>query len=125
MKEEMEIGEQQAEVVDKVSDDAPMTKGNKAMLLLILFAEFFWFMADNGIGTFMGNYTIYYLGAESGSNMINTIIGGVGSVLGFALGGIIASKIGRKWTVVGGLGVIPSISPTPFTIKGYKLTASQ
>ena len=105
MKEEMEIGEQQAEVVDKVSDDAPMTKGNKAMLLLILFAEFFWFMADNGIGTFMGNYTIYYLGAESGSNMINTIIGGVGSVLGFALGGIIASKIGRKWTVVGGLGV--------------------
>ena len=105
MKEEMEIGEQQAEVVDKVSDDAPMTKGNKAMLLLILFAEFFWFMADNGIGTFMGNYTIYYLGAESGSNMINTIIGGFGSVLGFAFGGIIASKIGRKWTVVGGLGV--------------------
>ena len=35
--------------------------------------------------------------------MINTIAGGVGSVLGFALGGIIAGKIGRKWTVSGGL----------------------
>jgi MFS family permease len=35
--------------------------------------------------------------------MINTIVGGVGSVIGFAIGGIISSKIGRKWTVVGGL----------------------
>lgn len=105
IKEEMELGENQAEVVDKVNDDLPMTRANKTMLLLILFAEFFWFMAENGIGTFMGNYTIYYLGAESGSNMVNTIVGGVGSVLGFALGGYIASKIGRKWTVVGGLGI--------------------
>ena len=105
MKEEMEIGEKQAEVIDCVNDDAPMTKANKRMLILILFAEFFWFMSENGIGTFMGNYTIYYLGADSGSNMVNTIIGGVGSVLGFALGGYIAAKIGRKWTVIGGLGI--------------------
>ena len=58
---------------------------------------------SNGISTFMGNYTIYYLGASSRSNMINTIVGGVGSVIGFAIGGIIASKIGRKWTVISGL----------------------
>ena len=32
-----------------------------------------------------------------------TIVGGVGSVLGFALGGFIAQKIGRKWTIVSGL----------------------
>ena len=104
MKEEMKQGEEEAEVVDKVEEEGPMTKSNKIMLLLILGAEFFWFMADNGIGTFMGNYTIYYLGASTSSNMINTIVGGVGSVIGFAIGGIIASKIGRKWTVVTGLG---------------------
>ena len=69
-----------------------MSKANKAMLFLILGAEFFWFMADNGIGTFMGNYTIYYLGASTRSNMINTIVGGVGSVIGFAIGGFIADK---------------------------------
>ncbi|MBO4703479.1 MAG: MFS transporter, partial [Bacilli bacterium] len=34
-----------------------------------------------------------------------TIVGGVASVAGFALGGIIASKIGRKWTLFGGLGL--------------------
>ena len=105
VKDEMARGELEAEVVDAVSEDKPMTKANRIMLILILAAEFFWFMADNGIGTFMGNYTVYYLGAESSSNMVNTILGGVGSVAGFAVGGIIASKIGRKWTLLGGLGL--------------------
>ena len=73
VKDEMARGELEAEVVDKVSEDKPMSKANKIMLILILGAEFFWFMADNGIGTFMGNYAVYYLGAESSSNMINTI----------------------------------------------------
>ena len=105
MKDEMARGELEAEVVDKVSEDKPMTKANRIMLILILAAEFFWFMADNGIGTFMGNYTVYFLGAETSSNMINTILGGVGSVIGFAIGGMIASKIGRKYTVISGLGL--------------------
>ena len=112
MKDEMARGELEAEVVDKVSEDKPMSRSNRIMLILILAAEFFWFMADNGIATFMGNYTVYFLGAETSSNMINTIVGGIGSVIGFAIGGIIASKIGRKYTVVSGLGL---------TVLGYVL----
>ena len=103
MKDELKRGEEYAEITDKVDDDKPMTKANKIMLILILVAEFFWFMADNGIGTFMSNYTIYHLGGSTQGTMINTIVGGVGSVIGFALGGIIAGKIGRKWTVFSGL----------------------
>ena len=105
LKEEMEQGEEDAEVVDKVTEDAPLSKANRTMLLLILGAEFFWFMADNGISTFMVNYTIYLLHGSTASAMVNTIVGGVGSVLGFAIGGIIASKIGRKWTLFSGLGL--------------------
>ena len=101
--EDMRRGEESTETVDKVEEDKPMTKANLRMLWLILIAEFFWFMADNGIATFMTNYAIYYLKTSSASSMINVIVGGVGSVVGFAIGGIIASKIGRKWTVVGGL----------------------
>ena len=101
--EDMRKGDELAETVDKVEDNKPMTRGNFVMLMMILVAEFFWFMADNGIATFMTNYTIYYLGAESGSSMINTIVGGVGSVLGFAIGGFIAGKIGRKYSIVCGL----------------------
>ena len=101
--EDMRRGEEMAETVDEVKEEAPMSKANLRMLIFILAAEFFWFMADNGIATFMTNYAIYYLKTSSGSSMINTIVGGVGSVIGFAIGGIIAGKIGRKWTVVGGL----------------------
>ena len=101
--EDMRRGEEEAETVDAVSEGKPMTKGNLRMLWFILAAEFFWFMADNGIATFMTNYALYYLKTSTASSMINTIVGGVGSVVGFAIGGIIAAKIGRKWTVVGGL----------------------
>ena len=103
--DELRRGEEMSATEDKVDDDKPMTRANKIMLFLILGAEFFWFMADNGIGTFMSNYTIYYLEASTASNMVNTIMGGVGSVLGFAIGGFIAQKIGRKWTIFGGLGL--------------------
>lgn len=103
--DDIKLGEALSETADKIDDDKPMTKANKMMLIFILIAEFFWFMADNGIGTFMGNFTQYYLQAASSSNMINIIVGGVGSVLGFGLGGMIAGKIGRKWTVIGGLGL--------------------
>ena len=105
MKDELIRGEAVSETADKVDDDKPLSKANKIMLFLILGAEFFWFMADNGISTFLNNYVIYGTHSESTSTMILTILGGVGSVAGFAVGGIIASKIGRKWTLFGGLGL--------------------
>lgn len=75
------------------------------MLLAILAAEFLWFMADNAIGTYIGNYVIYYLNSASSATMLLTIIGGVASIAGFATAGIIADKIGRKWTITCGLAI--------------------
>ena len=105
VKDEMARGELVSETVDKVDDDKPMSKANRRMLWFILGAEFFWFMADNGISTFLNNYVVFGTHSSSTSTLILTIVGGVGSVIGFALGGIIASKIGRKWTLFGGLGL--------------------
>ena len=105
VREDMERGELVSETIDKVDDDKPMSKANKIMLWLILGAEFFWFMADNGISTFLNNYVVYGTGSSSTDTLILTIVMGVGSVAGFAVGGILASKLGRKWTLVGGLGL--------------------
>ncbi len=119
LKPELELGEKLKEVDGSIADDnQKLSKTNLIMLILILVSEFFWFMADNGIGTFMNNYTIYHLGASSASNMINVIVGGVGSVIGFAIGGIIASKIGRKWTVVGGL-ILTTLSLLLWTVCSF------
>lgn len=103
LKDEMEEGEKLAAIETPIDDDKPMSKANKRMLLAILGAEFLWFMADNAVGTYIGNYVIYYLQSSSGKTMILTILGGVASVAGFATAGMIADKVGRKWTISSGL----------------------
>ena len=105
VKDDLARGEELSEAADKIApdDEKPLSRANKIMLWLILGAEFFWFMADNGVSTFLNNYIIYGLNASSVSTSMLTIIGGVGSVIGFIVGGIIAEKISRKRTVVCGL----------------------
>ena len=105
IKDEMAEGERLAAIETPVDDDKPMSPANRKMLLAILAAEFLWFMSDNAIGTYIGNYVIYYLQSVSSATMILTIIGGVASVAGFATAGGIADKIGRKWTISLGLAV--------------------
>ena len=103
LKDELELGEQLAAVATPIDDDKPMSRENKAMLLAILGAEFLWFMSDNALGTYVGNYVIYYLKSVSSATMYLTILGGLASVIGFAIAGGIAEKIGRKWTISTGL----------------------
>ena len=103
MREEMAEGERLAAIEDPVTDEGPMSPANRRMLLAILGAEFLWFMSDNAIVTYLGNYVIYYLNASSGATMILTLGGGLASAVGFLVAGGIAEKIGRKWTVCSGL----------------------
>ena len=105
LKDELERGEQLAAVATPIDDDKPMSKENRNMLLAILGAEFLWFMSDNALGTYVGNYVIYYLNSASSATMILTILGGLASVIGFAIAGGIADKIGRKWTISAGLSI--------------------
>jgi len=105
LKDELLEGEKEAAVETPIEDDQPMSKANKRMLLAILAAELLWFMSDNAIGTYIGNYIIYYMNASSSNTMILTIVGGLASVLGFATAGSIAEKIGRKMTITAGLGI--------------------
>ena len=95
MAEELALGEEMAAVETPIDDDKPMSKANKRMLLAILGAEFLWFMSDNALGTYIGNYVIYYLNSVSSATMILTILGGLASVIGFATAGSIAEKIGQ------------------------------
>ncbi len=103
LKEEMDEGEKLAAVEQPVDDDKPMPASNKRMLLAILCAEFFWFMADNAIGTYIANYVIYHMKSASSNTGTLIILGGLGSVIGFATAGYIADKVGRKWTISSGL----------------------
>ncbi len=103
IKDELAEGERLAAIAEPATDEGPMPRANRQMLLAILGAEFLWFMSDNAIGTYIGNYVIYYLRASSGATMILTLGGGLASAVGFLVAGGIAEQIGRKWTVSSGL----------------------
>ncbi len=103
LRDEMEEGERYAEVADKVEEDKPLTASNKRMLILILVAEVFWFMASNGVSTFQTNYITIALEREFNMSIYVTLVSGVCSVVGFLTAGLIADKIGRKWTLMTGL----------------------
>jgi len=103
MRDEMEEGERLAAIEDPITDEGPMSPANRRMLLAILGAEFLWFMSDNAIGTYIGNYVIYHLQSSSGATMLLTLGGGLASAVGFLIAGTVAEKIGRKWTVCSGL----------------------
>ena len=103
IKDELEEGERQAAIADPVDDDKPMSKANRIMLFAILGAEFLWFMSDNALGTYLNNYVFYAMGSATSNTSMMVILGGVASVVGFATAGIIADKIGRKWTISTGL----------------------
>ncbi len=105
LKEELALGERLAAVETPVDDDKPMSRANRRMLFAILGAEFLWFMSDNALGTYIGNYVIYHLQAASSATMLLTILGGLASVIGFAIAGGIAERIGRKWTISAGLAI--------------------
>ena len=124
MKEQMAEGERLAAIATPVDDDKPMSKANKTMLLAILGAEFLWFMSDNAIGTYIGNYVIYYLNSVSSATMVLTIAGGLASVIGFAIAGGIADRIGRKWTISCGLGITFVALVIMCTVAPTRVTAA-
>lgn len=103
IKDQMEEGERLAAIETPIDDNKPMSKANRNMLFAILGAEFLWFMADNAISTYTSNYVIYHLNSVSYNGTFLTIAGGFFSVVGFAIAGMIADKIGRKWTISSGL----------------------
>ena len=105
LKDELALGESLAAVETPIDDEKPMSKANRTMLIAILGAEFLWFMSDNALGTYIGNYVIYHLQSVSSATMILTILGGLASVIGFAIAGGIADRIGRKWTISTGLAI--------------------
>ncbi len=101
--DELALGEELSEIKATSSSNEKMSKKNKHMLFAILAAEFLWFMGDNALNTYLGNFVIYYLRSSSAKTMLLIISNGAGSMIGFCLGGHIADKAGKRNTIFMGL----------------------
>lgn len=101
--EEIRRGDSMGESAEQVTESGKLSKRNLMNLILILIAEVFWFMSLNAVETFQTNYCMFWLNTSSAGGAIMTIISGAASVVGFLVAGIIADKIGRKWTIFIGI----------------------
>ena len=94
------------ESAEAITTTEKMSKSNIRNLALILVAEVFWFMSLNAIETFQTNYFMFYLDTSSSGGAAMTLLSGAASVAGFLIAGVIADKLGRKWTIFIGICVV-------------------
>jgi MFS family permease len=75
----------------------------KRSLIFILISIFLWFMAYNAVTTAFSKYAQSFLGIAGGGFASNQLIATVAAVIAFIPVGFLASKIGRRKTILMGL----------------------
>lgn len=105
VKEEMELGEKLAQTEEEITEDKPLSKKDKTNLILLIISVFFWFFGFNAIESFG---SIYANNVFNNSSIWGTvvIVLTICSLISFLPAGILSDKIGRKTTVLIGLGLI-------------------
>lgn len=78
----------------------------RASLLFLLIAVFMWYMAYGCIETNFSRYAIKILGMEDADKAIPMLVAMVAAFLCFFPLGLLSSKIGRKKTVIAGVGTL-------------------
>ncbi len=93
----------QEEEVIKEEQTQKLDKDVKRSLIFILMSISLWFMANNAVQTAYSRYAVNVWGLEGGTFADSLLIATIASILSYIPVGIIASKIGRKKTIMAGL----------------------
>jgi len=99
--DELEIGEAVSETFSDV-EGGSLSAIDKRNLIIILLAALFWFMSFNALETFISTYCDEVLNDLSTAGSIAIVLT-FSSILTFIPAGMIASKVGRKRSVIFGL----------------------
>jgi len=83
-----------------------LPKDEKKSMVLILASIFLWFFGYNAVITFFSNYAATVLGITGGGFSKYLLVANVGGVIAFIPAGIVAGKIGRKKTILTGIGIL-------------------
>ena len=92
---------EEAVVVESKGDK--MAPEVKKSLYLILASVFLWFMGYNAITTSFSKYANVYWGLQGGAYAYTLIIAQAAAIVSYIPAGIVATKIGRRKTILGGV----------------------
>ncbi len=108
-----------AELELEASKGKKMPKDVKKSLILILLSVFFWFTAYNAVETALSKYATVYLGMEVSSFAGSMMVAMAGAIISYVPAGMIATKIGRKKTILGAIVLMTVGFALAFTIKKF------
>lgn len=97
----------ETDTIEKDSEDSKaLPKDVKRSLIFILLSIFFWFMAYNAVTTAFSKYAQSFLGIAGGGFATNLLVATAAAVVSYIPVGFIASKIGRRKTILIGIAML-------------------
>ena len=121
---ETEAGGAAARPEKTEQDPAPETKtaldpAVRKSLILILISVACWFMGYNAVNTAFSRYAQIYWGIQGGGFANCLLIATAAAILSYIPVGSIASRIGRKKTILGGVALLASMFALGAAVKEY------
>lgn len=91
------------EAAEADASDSKMPKDVRKSFILILASIFLWFFAYNAVTTAYSRYTQEVWGLENGGFANSLLVATIAAIFSYIPIGIIASIVGRKKTIIGGI----------------------
>ncbi len=117
MQNEMAEGDKLSETEETILDDKPLGKTDKTNLWLLIFSVFLWYFAFNAVETFGSLYAKNILKTNSWG--LATSVLAVASLIAFLPSGWLSKKIGRKNSIILGLGLMIFSLTCAFFVKTF------
>ena len=103
---EKEHPEDEVTVTDETGTKQKMPKGVKISLIFLLASVSLWFIGYNAVKTWFSTYALEMWGMPAGDSSKCLLIATVAAVISYIPVGMLASKIGRKLTILIGVGLL-------------------
>lgn len=108
LRKEIMTDDEVEEVVDTKKKSEPLPKDVKKSLIFMLMSVALWFIAYNAVTTAFSRYATHVWGLEGGGYADCLMIATVAAIISYIPIGAIASKIGRKKTILIGIVLLGS-----------------
>lgn len=120
-REKIDAGLSETEEADEASAKTTLDPAVRRSLVLILISVACWFMGYNAVTTAFSRYAQIYWGIQGGGFANCLLIATAAAILSYIPVGSIASRVGRKKTILGGVVLLASMFAIGATVKEYHI----
>lgn len=120
-REKIDAGLSETEEADKVPAKTTLDPAVRRSLVLILISVACWFMGYNAVTTAFSRYAQIYWGIQGGGFANCLLIATAAAILSYIPVGSIASRVGRKKTILGGVVLLASMFAIGAAVKEYHI----